>query len=149
MSQNRLVFLLANISFDNKEEQAARWPADRFAAARPMFELFNTKLPKFLSPSPYLSTDETFYPMRHQITFHQYNPAKLHRYGLLVKLLNDASFPYTYKTTPYAGKPVNGNDPYYIGTVENYVKYLANQTETCFTKGCNISMDCLYNLVYH
>ena len=103
---------------------------DRFTAARPMFELFNTNLSKFLTPSPYLSIDETLYPRGHQMVFRQYNPAKPHRYGLLVKSLKNASFPYTYKTTPYAEKRINGDDPYYIDTVENYVKYLVNQTET-------------------
>lgn len=100
MSQNRMTFLLANVSSENKEERVVRWPADRFAVARPMFELFNAILSKVLTPSPFFSIDETLYLMRHQIAFRQYNPAKPHRYGLLVKSLNDASFLYFYKTTP-------------------------------------------------
>lgn len=148
ISQNRMAFLLANVSFDNKEERVAIWPADRFAAARPMFELFNTNLSKFHTPSLYLSIDETLNPMRHQIMFRQYNPAKSYRYGLLEKSLNDASFPYSYKTTHYAGKPVNGDGPCYIDTVENYVKYLVNQTERDVSlKGRNTSMDHLYNSI--
>ena len=105
---------------------------------------------KFLTPSPYLSIDETLYPMRHQTAICQspVQSAKPHRYGLLVKSLNDASFPYTYKTTLYAGKPVNGDGPYYIDTVENYLKHLVNQTETDVSlKRRNISMDCLYNSI--
>ena len=148
ISQNIIAFLLANISFDNKEERVARWPADRFAETKPMFQIFNTNLPKFLTPSLYLSLDETLYRMRHQTAFHQYNPAKPHRYGLFVKSLNNASFPYTYKTTLYAGKPVNGDGPYYLDTVETYVKYLVNQTETdASLKRRHISMDRLYNSI--
>ena len=51
-------------------------------------------------PSEYLSLDETLYPMRHQIAFRQYNPNKPHKYGLLVKSLNDAHVPFTYKAVP-------------------------------------------------
>lgn len=65
---------------------------------------------------------------------------KLIAYVLLVKSLNDASFPYTYKKTPYAGKPVDSDGPYYIDTVEYYVKYLVNHIETDVSlKGGNIS----------
>ena len=66
--------------------------------------------------------------MRHQIAFRQYNPSKPHRYGLLLKSLNDASFPYTCKVCPYARKPEKGEGPYYIDSTENYVHYLFNQT---------------------
>ena len=66
--------------------------------------------------------------MRHQISFHQYNPNKPHKYGLLLKSLNDATLPYTFKTVPYAGKPTDGTGPYYIDSTEKYVKYLVNET---------------------
>ena len=104
MPRNRMKFLQATISFDNKKEREKRWPEDRFAAARPIFELFNSNLSKYLIP-PYLSIDKTLYPMRHQIGFRRYNPSKPHRYGLLLKSLNDASFSHRYKASPYAGKP--------------------------------------------
>ena len=85
------------------------------------------------------------YPMKHQIAFLQYNPSKLHRYGLLLKSLNDASFPHTYKDCPYAGKPRKGEEPYYISSTENYVCYLVNQTaNNVKLQRQNISMDCLY-----
>ena len=60
--------------------------------------------------------------MRHQIA------TKPHIYGLLLKLLNDASFPYTCKVCAYARKPEKGEGPYYIDSTENYVYYLFNQT---------------------
>ena len=90
--------------------------------------MLNSNTSKYLLPSLYLSVDETLYPMRHQIAFRQYNPSKPHRYGLLLKSLNDASFPYTYKAFPYAGKPGKGEGPYYIDATENHVRYLVNQT---------------------
>ena len=58
MSQQRMKFLLANITFDDPDERA---------------QGFNKKCSKFLYPSEFLSLDETLYPMRHQIIFRQYN----------------------------------------------------------------------------
>ena len=52
--------------------------------------------------------------MRHQIAFRQYNLKKPHRYGLLWKSLNDARFPYTYKSVHYAAKLQAGDGPHYI-----------------------------------
>ena len=86
--------------------------------------------------------------MRQQITFQQYNASKPHRYQLLLKSLNDASFPYTYKACPYAGKPENGERPYYINSIKNYVRYLVNQTANDVElQGRNISMDRLYTSI--
>ena len=67
--------------------------------------------------------------MRHQIAFRQYNPNKPHRYGLLVKSLNDARVPFTYKAAPYSGKPKDENGPYYFDHTENYVKHLVEEFE--------------------
>ena len=47
--------------------------------------------------------------MRQQIVFRQDNPNKPHRYGLLLKSLNDARFSDTYKAVQYAAKPKAGN----------------------------------------
>ena len=67
--------------------------------------------------------------MRHQIAFRQYNPKKPHKYGILFKSLNDARFPYTYKSVPYAGKPRRGSGTYYLESTFEYVKYLVQETE--------------------
>ena len=46
MSQQRMKFLLAKITFDDPEERAQNWPSGRFAAARPLFEQFNKNCSK-------------------------------------------------------------------------------------------------------
>ena len=110
--------------------------------------MFSSNTSKYLLPSLYLSIDETLYPMRHQIAFRQYNSAKPHRYGLLLKSLNDASFPHTYKACPYPGKLEKGEGPYYIDPAENNVRYLVNQTANDVElQGQNISMDRLYTSI--
>ena len=82
-----------------------------------------------MAPSEYLSIDETLYLMRQQIAFRQYNPNKPRRYGLLLKLLNDARFPYTYKAVPYAAKPKAGDGLYYLKSTIDYIKYLVTKVE--------------------
>ena len=88
---------------------------------RPIWELSNYNLTKYIAPSELLTIDETLYPMRHQIMFRQYNPNKPHKYDFLSKSLKNASFPYTYKAVPYAAKPSSGDDPYYIIATFDYV----------------------------
>ena len=80
--------------------------------------------------------------MRHQIAFRQYNPNKPHKYGVLFKSLNEARFPYTFKSVPYAAKPTSGDGPYYINSTIDYVKYLVSQTKKQVNlRGRNISTD--------
>ena len=81
---------------------------------QPVWGLFNKNLGKCIARSKYLTIDETLYPMRHQIAFRQYNPNKPHKYGFLFKSLNEACFPYTFKSVPYAAKPTSGDGPFYI-----------------------------------
>ena len=148
LSQQRMKFLLVNITFDDPDERAQCWPSDRFAAARKLFESFSKNCSKFLYPPEFLSLDETLYPIRHQIVFWQYNPNKLYRYGLLVKSLNDARVPFTYKAAPYSSKPKDGNGPYHIDRTENYVKYLVEEFEKdASLLGRNISTDRLYTYI--
>ena len=127
--KKRLTFLKGHICFDNPQERTQLRETDRFAAVREIWEIFNSNLSKHVAPSEYLSIDETLYPMRQKIAFHQYNPNKPHRYGLLLKSLNDVRFPYTYKAVSYAAKPKAGDGPYYLKSTIEYFKYLVTEME--------------------
>ena len=67
--------------------------------------------------------------MRQQIAFRQHNPNKPHLYGLLLKLLNNARFPYTYKAVPYAAKSNAGDGPYYLKSAIDYIRYSVTEME--------------------
>ena len=67
--------------------------------------------------------------MRQQIAFRQYNPNKPHLYGLLLKVLNDARVPYTYKAVPYAAKSNTGDSPYYLKSAIDYIRYSVTEME--------------------
>ena len=73
MPKNRFNFLLSHLTFDDHQDRQERCKLDRFAAIRDVWESFNDNLGKYLVPSECESLDETLYPMRHQIAFHQYN----------------------------------------------------------------------------
>ena len=58
MSQQRMRFLLAHITFDDKIKRKDRWPSDRFAAERDIFEMFKKNCSKYVIPSEYLAINE-------------------------------------------------------------------------------------------
>ena len=76
MSFDHMKLLLSTLGFDDPETCKKKCPYDRFAAARPIFEMFNYNTSKYVLPPLYLSIDETLYPMSHQVAFRQYNPSK-------------------------------------------------------------------------
>ena len=78
MFKNRYKFLLSHIRFDDYSDPEKNWS---FAAMRPVWELFNKNLGKYIAPRQYQTIDEAFYPMRHQIAFLQYNPTNLTNMG--------------------------------------------------------------------
>ena len=127
MSKIHFRFLKDQICFDNPQETTQLWEADRFAAIREIWRIFNSNLSKHVAPTENLSIDEIFYPMRPPTAFRQYNPDKPHRFGSLLKSLNDARFPYTYKAVPYAANPKAGDGPYYWKSTIDYIKYLITE----------------------
>ena len=148
MSKSRFTFLKVHICFGNPEERTQLWETDRFGAVREIWEIFNSNFSKHVAPSEYLSTDETLYPIRQEIAFCQYNPNKLHCFGLLSKLLNDARFPYTYKAVSYALKPKAGESQYYLKSTIDYIKSLVTEIEADKPiTGRTISTDCLYTSI--
>ena len=83
--------------------------------------------------------------MRQQIAYRQYNRSKPHRYGLLLKSLNDSRFPYIAKVVGYAAKPKGGDGLYYLKSTIDYIKYLVTEMEVDQSIiGRTISTDCLY-----
>ena len=98
-----------------------------------------------MGPGDYLTIDETLYPTRGAFAFRQYNPNKPAKYGVLFRSLNAVRFPYTYMSIPYAGKPVETPNEYYVKGPENVVKTLIDKLGNYVdTRGCNISYDRYY-----
>jgi len=72
LNVNCFSFLCKMICFDDKDTRDEYWKADKFAAIREIFELFNTNCAKTHIPSEYLTIDETLYPYHGRIKLKQY-----------------------------------------------------------------------------
>ena len=121
------------MTFDDAEDRPARWQCDRFSAMRYVFEECNKSFARVMIPECYLSLDETLYPMRTQINFRQYNPDKPAKYGMLFKSINSASYPCTYQSHVYCGRPKGERNEFYISGPENYIQYLVNKLSSYTT----------------
>ena len=145
MSGKRFKFLNANIRFDNIHTREERFPSDRFAAIRELFETFNDQCSSVLQPDEYLAIDETLYGCRNQISFKQYNSSKPNKYGILFKSVNAVRYPFTFRAVVYSGKPTDNQGPFYtpgiMPTVQSLIIKLSNKVDL---KGRNITMDRLY-----
>ena len=134
-----------NLCFDDETTRGERWKHDRFAAMRNVFETFNYECMSCLVRGDYLSLDETLYLMRTQISFKQYNPNKPAKYGLLLKAINAAHYPYTFIAAPYSGKPVGDPGEHYVCGTGEIVKQMVEHLDTVVSlAGRNISFDRLY-----
>ena len=93
----------------------------------------------------YRSLDETLYPTRVGVAFHQCNKDKPAKYELLFWSINSAEIPYTYNSVIYAGKPLDEPGSYYVQTTDDIVEYLVNSLagETNI-KGRNLSTGRFY-----
>ena len=145
MCLSRFQFLNVNICFDDAATRPERFDADRFAAFREIFEMFNTNCSEAMVPDGYLTIDETLYSCRIAVGFKQYNPSKPNRYGILFKSINSVNFPFTHRTVVYAGKPQGTPGQYYVPGINPIVKSLVNGlSEKVCIDGNNITTDRLY-----
>ena len=139
---------LAHLSFDDETTRENGWQYDHFAAMRGVFEVFNFEYMSCLVAGDYLSLDETLYPLRTQISFKQYNPNKAAEYGLLLKAINAAHYPYTFITAPYCGKLVRDPGEYYVSGTFEIVKKMIDRLESIVSlAGRNISFGRLYTSI--
>ena len=148
MSIYRFWFLCRNLSFDAEATWRQRWPNDRFAALREIFELFNENCAKLLIPDDYLSLDETLYPTHVGVSFRQFNKSKPTKYGLLFRSINSAQMPYSYTAIAYAGMPTGIPSEYYLSGTDEYMKALINRLSLAVSiQGRNLSIDHFYTSI--
>ena len=95
-----------------------------------------------------MALDETLYPTRSKAKFRQYNRNKPAKYGLLFRSVNATTYPYTYVTTVYAGRPVGEPGPHYVTGLEDVFKrLLQDMLDHNSLQGRNVTMDRLYTSV--
>ena len=127
MSMKHFQFISHFIEFDVMDTSEERCKHDKFACMRYIFDEVNCKFAKDWNPRPFLAIDEMLYRHWGHISFKQYNPSKLAKYGLWYHSLCDASVPYTYYSLLCTGKTGTIDDEankYYVTGTDNYTKYL-------------------------
>ena len=72
---------------------------------RDFFEEWNHQCSSVVVVGDLCTIDECLYPCRNRLSFKTYNPNKPAKYGILIKCLNEVSFPFTYRSVVFAGKP--------------------------------------------
>lgn len=116
MSQQRFLFLLRHLRFDDMDTRDERRQSDKFAPIRDFFTLFVENCKKAYTISEFGTIDEKLEGFRGRCSFKQYIPSKPNKYGLKVFALVDAKTRYTLNLEPYVGLQPEGpyrvkNDP--------------------------------------
>lgn len=146
MSMNRYKFIMRFVTFDNKETRAERYKKDKFAAMRNFFEDWNVRCAEPVQCSAWVTIDECLYPSRGRQPAKCYNPSKPAKYGVNMKDLNEVTFPFTYGSQVYAGKPEQPGD-YHIPTTEGITLRLLENYGWNKLQGVNLTTDNLYSSI--
>ncbi|XP_071564529.1 piggyBac transposable element-derived protein 4-like [Temnothorax nylanderi] len=135
MSENRFMFLLLSVRFDDKNTRAKRKADDRLANIREIWDMFVANCMANYEPHAHCIIDEQLLPFRGRCLFRVYMPAKPDKCGLKIVTLNDAMTHYMYNAIPYVG--IVDKDS--IETVPSY--YIRKLSEPIYHSGRNITCD--------
>ena len=142
MARDRFRELLRLIRFDDRATRAARKFNDDFAPIREVFDIFNKQLRRYLTPTECLTIDEMLVKFWRNARFRVYMKDKPGKYGLLFRVIIDASYRYVLNMIPYTGRPQSQQgEQQEAGQIIQIVKSLM---EPWRGSGRNISCDRLY-----
>lgn len=119
MSQQRFLFLLRHLRFDDTDSREERKKTDKMAPIRDLFVLFVANCKNAYTISEYGTIDEKLEAFRGRCGFKQYIPSKPNKYGLKVFALVDAKTRYTLNLELYLGQQPEG--PYRVSNAPSSV----------------------------
>ena len=142
MARDRFRELLRLIRFDDRATRAARKFNDNFAPIREVFDIFNKQLRRYLTPTECLTIDEMLVKFRGNARFRVYMKNTPGKYGLLFRVITDASYQYALNMISYTGRPQSQQgEQQEAGQIKQIVKSLV---EPWRASGRNISCGRLY-----
>ncbi|XP_017762744.1 PREDICTED: piggyBac transposable element-derived protein 4-like [Eufriesea mexicana] len=100
MSRNRFVQIMQSWHFCNNDNIPHN--AHRLAKIQPVIHYLQRKFNDVYKPSQQLSLDECIIPWRGRLSIKTYNPAKITKYGILVRVLCEAVTGYVCNFHVYA-----------------------------------------------
>ncbi|UYV63721.1 hypothetical protein LAZ67_2005419, partial [Cordylochernes scorpioides] len=108
MSQERFLFLLRCLRFDDITTRKERKKLDKLAPIREFVEAFVYNCKKLYTPGEYNTIDKKLIPFRGRCGFRQYMPNKPAKYGFKIYTISDARTFYTFTFEIYCGKQPDG-----------------------------------------
>ncbi|UYV74574.1 hypothetical protein LAZ67_12000179, partial [Cordylochernes scorpioides] len=108
MSQERFLFILRCLRFDDITTRKERKKLDKLAPIREFVEAFVYNCKKLYTPGEYNTIDEKLIPFCGRCGFRQYMPNKPAKYGLKIYTISDARTFYTFNFEIYCGKQPDG-----------------------------------------
>lgn len=103
MSRNRWEQIWRFWHFNDNEAEEAETP-DRLYKVKPVLELLSRKFSMLYKPEQQISLDEAMIPWRGRLKIKTFNPRKPTRYGLLVRLVCEASTGYICSLEIYSAE---------------------------------------------
>ncbi|CAK9796320.1 PiggyBac transposable element-derived protein 4 [Anthophora quadrimaculata] len=92
MTRDRFRMIWKTWHFNNNEELTDK--SDRLSKIRPLLNYFVPKFINVYKPIQQLSLDEGIIPWRGRLFFRVYNPMKIVKYGILVRILCESTTGY-------------------------------------------------------
>ncbi|KAF8789731.1 PiggyBac transposable element-derived protein like [Argiope bruennichi] len=100
MSRNRFLQIMQSWHFCNNNDISPN--SHRLVKVQPVIDYFKEKFNNVYKPDQQLSLDECVIPWRGRLSIKTYNPAKITKYGILVRVLSEARTGYVSNFCVYA-----------------------------------------------
>lgn len=100
MSRNRFLQIMQSWHFCNNNDISPN--PHRLVKVQPVIDYFKEKFNNVYKPDQQLSLDECVIPWRGRLSIKTYNPAKITKYGILVRMLSEARTGYVSNFCVYA-----------------------------------------------
>ncbi|GBN15228.1 PiggyBac transposable element-derived protein 4 [Araneus ventricosus] len=119
MSRNRFLQIMQSWHFCNNNDISPN--SHRLVKVQPVIDYFKEKFNNVYKPDQQLSLDECVIPWRGRLSIKTYNPAKITKYGILVRVLSEARTGYVSNFCVYAadGKKLEETVLSVIGPYKN------------------------------
>ena len=117
MSRNRFEQISWCLHFNNNE--LLQQSTNRLFKIQSLLDFFLERFQTIHKPSQQLSLDEAMIPWRGRLCIRTYNPRKLIKYGLLVRMVAESTSGCILNLETYAGegKKITGNYFHTFGTL--------------------------------
>ncbi|XP_068993070.1 piggyBac transposable element-derived protein 4-like [Neodiprion pinetum] len=133
MSRNRFRQILSFLHFSDNNNKPNN--PDRLCKVQFIIDYFSKKFKENFNPSQNISIDEGMIPWRGRLNFKVYNPSKITKYGILIRMMCDSVTGYISSFKIYSGvrQPLG--------------KTVMELLTSCYGKWHHLYMDNYYNSV--